>query len=200
MRPYLAAAVVMVALSRLAWLAGFVVLAARGPTWRSRIAALRAAAVRSDQYKGNQAVATALYNQFKAQQSTMYTLGGLTLAAWSIVGATAPDDHDGRFALGMLSVAVIAAFLVPATFRVAGSAIGRIGYESGLSVVAISVLAAVATLVHRSFSGVGVEISLFVAVGIALVRDFLELRLQAMWTWRELRPRPQPDPAVPLSG
>jgi hypothetical protein len=198
MRQLFVATLVWLVALRLAWFAEFAFLAVKSSSASSWPRRIRDNGRRPAQLRGSERVAVAEYEEFKSLQTSVYTLGGLALAAWSIAAAASPNDSTGRFILAMLSVAVLTSLGATLVFRMAGSELSRMGYESGLIIASVATLSAVADLIHRTFENTWVSVGLVSGTVLILIRVSAESVTQFKLTKTLILPPARHPLAPPL--
>jgi hypothetical protein len=182
MRLFLALGIGFAAVVRLAWFAEFAFLSVRRshPPDHDAWKRLKADALLPPSLRGSREQQEKRYDLFKTHQVAAYTLGGLALATWSILASRPSVD---RFALAMLAVTVLISVGVATLFRAAGGELTRMGYESGLSIAGLTLVAAMISLALQTFqSALLTRLAVFALVPLLLVRDVFDARQQMRLT------------------
>ena len=150
---YVIATVVIASVGRLAWFAQFGVLSVRKrPSGTGRIKQLRSDALLPAQMRGSTESQEARYELYKTQQTAAFTLGTLALAAWTILAAASTLTPQRRLALAMLSATVLLSIGTTLLFRMAGGELTRMGFESGLAISGLALVAAMLVTASDVFS------------------------------------------------
>lgn len=144
--------------------------------------------------RGNAEQAMQRYSLYFTHQVAAYTLGGLALAAWTILLAI--HGVQGHFSLAMLGITVVVAFGSSIMFRAAGGELTRMGYESGLAIASLSLVFAMASLLIRTF-GSGWNWLVYVVGAILVLRDVAETIQQIKLTGDQI---PRADKSADPKG
>jgi hypothetical protein len=182
MRLFLAIGIGFAAVVRLAWFADFVFLSVRRshPPNHGVLKRLKADALLPPGLHGSEEQQVERYDLFKTHQVAAYTLGGLALAAWSILASRPSID---RFALTMLAATVLISIGSAMLFRAAGGELTRMGYESGLSIASLSLVAAMISLALQTLQGALLtKLAVFALAPLLFVRDVSDTRQQMLLT------------------
>jgi hypothetical protein len=172
-RVLLAVLLGLAAAGRLAWLVQFLILSIlrKKKKWWTQ---LLEDTLLPEKARGNPEQALQRFNLYFTHQVAAYTLGGLALAAWSILLVMHPSTPSDRFALAMLGLTVFFGFGSSVLFRAAGGELTRMGYESGLAIGSLSLVFAMAALFLQTFHASWLEWLVWIASCILVSRDLVE--------------------------
>jgi hypothetical protein len=202
-------AVAVPALARLGWFAQFAALSVRGVHgWSARRRALLDSARLPTAIRGDAQVQQERLDISGQHTTAAYTIGGLALAAWSILVGGGADA--GAFALTALALAVLVSIGATVLFRLAGGELTRMGHESALAVSGLLMVTGMLALaVDRLDVGRGWAVAgAVVAAGLG-ARDVAETATQARLTAAaltarrtggRLEPPPRDAPGGPPEG
>lgn len=193
-------AVAVPALARLVWFGQFAVLAVRGVAgWPARRRALMASARLPTAIRGEAKVQEERLDIAGQHTNAAYTLGGLALAAWSIlVGGSA---QAGTFPLTALALAVIVSIGATVVFRMAGGELTRMGHESALAVAGLLMITGMIALALGALAlGSGWAVAGAVAASAMAARDVADTVTQMRLTAQMLGGGPAPQAGPPAEG
>ncbi len=185
MRPYLVWVIAIAVVWRCLWFTLFVGLSVLRRGRKGRLHALRDDMRLPARLQGSKNLQAKRREHFDAQVTAAYTVGGLALAAWSVLAAASSPDH---LALGFLAVTVIASIGCPVLFRWRGGEWTRMGYESGLAIAGMALVLAMLTLGSAVLHGPWVTGAVWLIPAIMLVRDLAETRVQMRLTRKQVFP------------
>ena len=184
-RTYLAALVSLVVVLRVIWFGEFFALSLR----RSRQGTelhwwdkLRADSRLPARLRGDDIGQHERYDLYKTQQVAAFTLGGLALAAWTVLATGTVATETRRLALAMLAVTVLTSIGTPILFRMAGGELSRMGFESGLAVAGLALVIGMLALSADTFHGPWMVWAATGLPGLLALREILDTALQMKLT------------------
>ncbi|MEY2446938.1 MAG: hypothetical protein QOH79_414 [Acidimicrobiaceae bacterium] len=174
MNAYVAIVLALAALGRLAWFAAFVCLSLRrsDPDGKGATKRLISDARLPLALRGDQVGQDLRYDLFKTQQVTAFTIGGLSLTAWTFIATQDPPTH--RFALVCLTATVLASIGATLLFRNGGGELTRMGYDSGLALAGLALVGALLSLALDVFPYAHMRLVTGIVLAVLLLRELGE--------------------------